>query len=181
MNKVVKLFKESIWDLLKDNIKTAITALIILSAPFVTSFFTTLKNIELTFNLPVVIGVIALIIILVLIIIQIAKGNSNLKKYNYELQNPANSNVNKFNIGDTVIRKIEADNSSAQTFSVMNKTRSKIECRKMDGEVISFAPEELLTADETKEALEASRLRTAAAFSLLNGANRRKGSRGIDF
>ncbi|TNJ62045.1 hypothetical protein FE784_32495 [Paenibacillus hemerocallicola] len=101
-----------------------------------------------------------------------------MKKENYELQHPENLNVNKFNKGDIVIRKIESDNSSAKTLSVMSKTRSEIECWSMDGQVISFAPEELLTAAETKEALESSRLRKAASVQLIASANKRKGSHG---
>lgn len=181
MNKIVKLFKESIWDMLKDNIVTAITALIILATPFATSFFTNLKNIELTFNLPIVIGVIALITILVLALVQISKRNKALKKENYDLQYPENPNVNKFNKGDIVIRKIEAENSAAETLSVVNKTRSGIECRKMDGQIINFTPEELLTSDATKEALENSRLRKTASVQRIAQANRQKGSRGFEF
>lgn len=109
MNKIIKLFKESIWDLLKDNVKTVIIGLISASVPFITSLITTLKNIELTFNLPVVFAVIALVIISVLIIVQISKRNRALKKENYALLHPANPNIYKFQIGDIVIRRIEAE------------------------------------------------------------------------
>lgn len=181
MQSIVKLLKESVGDLLKDNVKTVIISLATASVPFILSLFTTLNNIELTFNLPVVIGAISVLIILAFVIVQILNRNKALKKENYELQHPENQNVNKFNKGDIVIRKIEANNSSAKTFSVMSKTRSEIECRKMDGQVISFAPEELLTAAETKDALENSRLRKAASVQLIASANKRKGSRGYEW
>lgn len=151
MNKIIKLFKESIWDLLKDNVKTVIISLITASVPFIMSFITTLKTIELTFNLPTVISVIALVIILLLVIVQISKRNRFLKNEKYELLHPENPNINKFKKGDIVIRKIEEESQEPEKLSVVNKTRSEIECRKMDGQMIKLAPEELLTDDETKK------------------------------
>lgn len=181
MNKIVKLFKESIWDLLKDNIKTAITALIILSAPFVTSLFTTLKNIELTFNLPVVIGVIALTIILMLVIVQISKRNRALRKEIYEIQNPANPNVNKFSKGDIVIRKIEAESQTPEKLSVVGKTRSEIECRKADAQTLKLVPEELLTSTETEEVFAKIKEQRIAMAKVLSQKNKRRQlSRGIE-
>lgn len=179
MNKIIKLFKESIWDLLKDNVKAVIISLITVSVPFIMSFITTLKNIELTFNLPTVIGVIGLDIILVLVIVQISKRNRVLKNENYELLHPENPNINKFKIGDIVIRKIEAESQKPEKLSVMNKTRSEIECRKMDGQMIKLAPEELLSDTETEEVFEKIKENRAATAKLLS-QRRRQISRGID-
>lgn len=180
MKNIVKLIKESIWDLLKDNVKTVLISLVTASIPFILSLFTSLKRIKLTFNLPVVIGAISILIILALVIVQMLNRNKALKKENYELQHPENPKVNKFSKGDIVIRKIEIDNSSAKTFSVMSKTRSEIECRSKDERVIRFAPEELLTAAESKEALERSRLRKAASVKAISLANKQKSFRGLE-
>lgn len=162
--------------------KTVIISLITASVPFIMSFITTLKTIELTFNLPTVISVIAFVIILLLVIVQISKRSRDLKKKNYELLHPENPNINKFKIGDIVIRKIEAENLEPEKLSVVNKKRSEIECRKMDGQMIKLAPEELLSDTETEEVFKKIKENRAATAKLLSQMNRRRQiSRGIDF
>lgn len=78
------------------------------------------------------------------------KKYKTVKTENEKIICPTNRNVNNFQQGDIVILKIDADLPWPRKLSVNKITPSEVVCRK-NGGLMNYAPEELLTKDETAE------------------------------
>ncbi|URN96223.1 MAG: hypothetical protein NAG76_08340 [Candidatus Pristimantibacillus lignocellulolyticus] len=153
MKKIIKLLKESIWDLMKDSIKPIISSAIIALFAIVISMMKNISNIEMKIRLPYIIFAGAIFTIMTIIIVVVLKSLVNLKIMNNELLNPENENVKKFQLGDIVIIKTEEHSKTPEMLTVAKITSSSIHCRYPSDKtkIIEFTPEELLTKDETEE------------------------------
>ncbi|BES65826.1 hypothetical protein SANA_22650 [Gottschalkiaceae bacterium SANA] len=150
MEELFEVIRESV----NENFKAAIKYVLLLMLGPVSNFIESIKSIEITIKLPIIIGFVAVVTILVIKMFDLKKKNGELKLENEELQNPANDNVNKFKPGEVVILRIEENLSSPRKLSVIRKTKSEIVCRDNKCGITNYSPEELLTSSETDQVFQ---------------------------
>lgn len=151
MGKVFNLLKESIWDYTKDNVKQVIVYIIAVITAVVPNFIKQVNSIELAIKLPIIILFILLLFLIAYNRYTISKKYNALKKENDELLNPDNENVKNFQPGDIVILRLEKDLTFPRKSIVSRILKSEIICRSEDGKLVHYAPEELLTKEETSQ------------------------------
>lgn len=149
MKKVSNLLKESVWDYMKDNVKTVIVYGITLFAAVVPNFIGQINSAEIKIRLPIIIIFIISLLVSIINIWIIVKKHNKLKKDYEELLNPYNENVKKFQQGDIVMLKIEKDLENPKKMTVYKILKSEITCRNENGDLNNYVPEELLTNGET--------------------------------
>ncbi|GAA0135249.1 hypothetical protein YSY43_20890 [Paenibacillus sp. YSY-4.3] len=156
MRKVWRLFKESIWDLLKDWTKAIISAGVIGLLAILASNVKNASSIEVRVKLSVIIFSSAGLLVILILVVTLFKRQVVLKKLYNELLNPTNENVTKFERGDIVIIKTESQSMKPKRLIVFKVTNSHVYCRYASDtdKVIEFAPEELLTKIETETILQ---------------------------
>lgn len=150
MNKVKTFFSETIRDWFKDNIKLAIGYITIFVISLIPNFIDKINSIVFSVTLSFIISLSFSFIMLIVSLFILFKKYKIIKAENEKIKNPTNSNVNNFHQGDTVILKIDADLPWPPKLSVYKTTPLEIVCR-TNGGLINYAPEELLTKDETTE------------------------------
>ncbi|OOM75484.1 hypothetical protein [Clostridium sp. BL-8] len=149
MKNINTLLKESVWDYMKDNVKTVIISIITLIIAVIPNFIGQINSVEVKIKLPMIIIFIISLLVAIIIIVRLIKKHNKLKANYEELLNPFNENVKAFHPGDLVILKIEKDFMNPTKMVVNKILRSEIICRNGNGILINYAPEELLTKDET--------------------------------
>jgi ABC-type multidrug transport system fused ATPase/permease subunit len=149
MKKFGALLKESVWDYMKDNVKSVIASVITVFIAVLPSFIQQINSVELKIRLPIVILFIIILLVTIINIIILFKKYTTLKRDYEEALNPSNKNISKFQQGDIVILKIEKTSKKPKKMVVIKILKSEIICRDESGNLNKYVPEELLTAEET--------------------------------